>query len=87
VINGSGFVWDTAYLIKETNANVDYLTHPSTSLPWSTVSTGFFSVSSAGHYTVRVTSNNTSNGLAQPWASRSPSGLSRRLLNGPLGVD
>jgi hypothetical protein len=62
IINGSGFGWDTDYLIKETNADLSYLTHPSTALPWTTVSTSVFSVTSAGQYTVHITNTNTSGG-------------------------
>jgi hypothetical protein len=64
VINGSGFTFDTAYLIKETNATLGYQAHGSTPIPWNTVSTDFFSVSAAGQYTVRVTNTSTSVGTA-----------------------
>jgi hypothetical protein len=62
VINGIGFMFDTAYLIKETNATLGYQSHGSTPTPWTTVTTDFFSVAAAGQYTVRVTNTNTSGG-------------------------
>jgi hypothetical protein len=61
-ITGSGFGWDTNYLIKETNASLGWQTHSSTTLPWTTVSTDVFSVTTAGQYTVRVTNTSTSGG-------------------------
>jgi hypothetical protein len=64
VISGTGFMSDTDYLIKETSADVGAPTHPSTTVPWSAVSTGAFPVSSAGQYTLRVTNTNTSSGTA-----------------------
>lgn len=64
LINGSGFTFDTAYLITQTNASLGIQNHSSTPVPWSTVTTDYFSVSSAGQYTVRVTNTNTSGGSA-----------------------
>ena len=62
VINGSGFTYDTAILIKERNASVGYQAHSATAVPWASVTTDFFSVPTAGQYTVRVTNTNTIGG-------------------------
>jgi uncharacterized protein YjdB len=62
VINGSGLVFTTSYMIVETNTTLLRVTDPGTPLPWNTVTTSAFSVSTPGTYTVSVTNRNQPNG-------------------------
>jgi len=57
VISGTGLVYSTQYLIVQTNALLTASVYPSTPIPWNTVTTGAFSVSSAGTYTLQVTNS------------------------------
>lgn len=55
VVNGGGLVFDTSYTIVETGQHLIVASNPGTPIPWNTVTTSAFSVSSAGTYTLSVT--------------------------------
>jgi Big-like domain-containing protein/putative Ig domain-containing protein len=58
VIQGSGLVFVTTYKITETNTTLLRDINPSTPIPWNTVTTSAFNISTPGTYTVTVTNPN-----------------------------
>jgi hypothetical protein len=62
VISGSGLVFDTKYQIQNQNITLQRATWPSTNLPWATVTTSSFSLSTAGTYTLIISNPNQPSG-------------------------
>jgi hypothetical protein len=62
VINGTGFVDITSYLIVQSGQTIYLDDHPSTPIPWTQVTVGAFSVPTPGTYTLRVTNGFEPNG-------------------------
>ncbi|MBZ5525971.1 MAG: hypothetical protein LAP21_27425, partial [Acidobacteriia bacterium] len=62
VINGSRLVFATTYKIIETNTTLIRAENPVTPIPWNTVTTSAFFVTTPGTYTVSVTNPNQPNG-------------------------
>jgi len=62
VVNGSGLVYATQYLVTQGNQSLTRVQDPGTPIPWNTVTTSVFSVSAAGTYTVQVTNPNQASG-------------------------
>ncbi len=64
VVTGTGLVYSTSYLVVESSQSLSRDVYPSTAIPWTQVTAGIFSVSTAGTYTLRVT--NISQPSGQP---------------------
>ncbi len=62
VVNGSGLVYVTTYTVVQTGTSLSRAVYPSTPVPWNTITTSAFSVTSPGTYTLRVTNPNQSGG-------------------------
>lgn len=58
VVQGGGLVFVTGYQIAETNTTLVRAANPSTPIPWNTVTTSAFSVTTPGTYTVVITNPN-----------------------------
>jgi hypothetical protein len=62
VVNGTGLVYSTSYLVVELNQSIERDIYPSTATPWTQVTAGVFSAPNAGTYTLRVTNMSQPNG-------------------------
>ncbi len=62
VVNGTGLVYSTSYLVVELNQSISRDVYPSTAIPWTQVTAGVFTVSIPGTYTLRVTNMSQPNG-------------------------
>jgi hypothetical protein len=62
VITGTGLVFDTQYAIANPGTTLQLADSPNTVLPWNTVTTTSFSLSSTGTYNVTVSNPNQAGG-------------------------
>jgi len=62
VVSGTGFVFSTSFVVIEGNQDVGRVDHTPAAVPWTQVTTGAFSVPTAGTYTLRVTNGSQPNG-------------------------